>query len=55
VPSFDAKARRMLLDSGQLDWADINPDIFGSMIQGVAAPETKHAKWGCITPRYQIS
>ncbi|MBF4176523.1 class I SAM-dependent DNA methyltransferase [Lelliottia nimipressuralis] len=41
VPSFDAKARRMLLDSGQLDWADINPDIFGSMIQGVAAPETR--------------
>ena len=41
VPSFDAKARRMLLDSGQLDWADINPDIFGSMIQGVADPETR--------------
>ncbi|HCG7367791.1 DNA methyltransferase [Vibrio alginolyticus] len=41
IPSFDAKARRMLRDSGQLDWADINPDIFGSMIQGVAAPETR--------------
>ncbi|WP_349771313.1 DNA methyltransferase [Escherichia coli] len=41
VPSFDAKARRMLLDSGQLDWADINPDIFGSMIQGVSDPETR--------------
>ncbi|HCG9599759.1 DNA methyltransferase [Vibrio parahaemolyticus] len=41
IPSFDAKARRMLLDSGQLDWADINPDIFGSMIQGVADPETR--------------
>ncbi|MCQ9080239.1 DNA methyltransferase [Vibrio parahaemolyticus] len=41
IPKFDAKARRMLLDSGQLDWADINPDIFGSMIQGVADPETR--------------
>ncbi|GAW44557.1 DNA methyltransferase [Photobacterium damselae] len=41
VPTFDAKARRMLLDSGSLDWSDINPDIFGSMIQGVAAPETR--------------
>lgn len=41
IPSFDAKARRMLLDSGQLDWADINPDIFGSMIQGVADPDTR--------------
>ncbi|ELI5416008.1 class I SAM-dependent DNA methyltransferase [Vibrio parahaemolyticus] len=41
VPTFDAKARRMLLDSGSLDWSDINPDIFGSMIQGVADPETR--------------
>lgn len=41
IPAFDAKARRMLLDSGQLDWADINPDIFGSMIQGVADPDTR--------------
>lgn len=41
IPSFDAKARRMLLDSGQLGWADINPDIFGSMIQGVADPDTR--------------
>ncbi|MFM5389164.1 DNA methyltransferase [Aeromonas dhakensis] len=41
VPTFDAKTRRMLLDSGSLDWSDINPDIFGSMIQGVADPETR--------------
>ncbi|EGQ8018500.1 class I SAM-dependent DNA methyltransferase [Vibrio alginolyticus] len=41
IPKFDAKARCMLLDSGQLDWADINPDIFGSMIQGVADPLTR--------------
>lgn len=41
IPVFDGKARRMLLDSGQLDWSDINPDIFGSMIQGVADPETR--------------
>lgn len=41
VPTFDAKARRMLLDSGSLNWADINPDIFGSMIQCVADPEIR--------------
>jgi hypothetical protein len=41
VPIFNAKARRMLLDSGTLDWADINPDIFGSMIQGVADANTR--------------
>jgi hypothetical protein len=41
IPIFNAKARRMLLDSGTLDWADINPDIFGSMIQGVADENTR--------------
>lgn len=41
IPKFDFKARKMLLDAGELDWSDINPDIFGSMIQGVADPETR--------------
>ncbi|HHB9287545.1 DNA methyltransferase [Vibrio parahaemolyticus] len=41
IPTFDFKARKMLLDAGELDWSDINPDIFGSMIQGVADPETR--------------
>jgi hypothetical protein len=41
VPKFNAKARRMLLESGTLNWADINPDIFGSMIQGVADAKTR--------------
>jgi type II restriction/modification system DNA methylase subunit YeeA len=41
VPTLNAKARRMLLDSGKLDWSDINPDIFGSMIQGVADAKTR--------------
>jgi type II restriction/modification system DNA methylase subunit YeeA len=35
-PSFTAKSRRMLIECGsELDWSDINPDIFGSMIQAV--------------------
>lgn len=35
VPEFGAKARRILLDCGSLDWSQINPDIFGSMFQAV--------------------
>ncbi len=35
LPEFSARSRRMILDSGDLDWKDINPDIFGSMIQAV--------------------
>lgn len=35
-PIFTAKARKTLLELGELDWKNINPDIFGSMIQAVA-------------------
>ena len=35
VPNFDSKSRRIILDCGSLNWRDINPDIFGSMIQAV--------------------
>lgn len=36
VPQFNQIARSYLLGAGHLDWQDINPDIFGSMIQAVA-------------------
>jgi hypothetical protein len=38
-PVFTAKARKTLIDLGELQWKDINPDIFGSMIQAVVIPE----------------
>lgn len=41
-PKFSKKARQMLIDAGELEWADINPDIFGSMIQAVADPEERN-------------
>ncbi|WP_084708263.1 class I SAM-dependent DNA methyltransferase [Marinobacter psychrophilus] len=41
VPVMGARARRMLLDAGQLDWSTINPDIFGSMFQSVIDPEQR--------------
>lgn len=36
VPRFSKIARSYLLHIGNLDWKQINPDIFGSMIQAVA-------------------
>lgn len=36
VPRFSRTARAYLLQVGSLDWKQINPDIFGSMIQAVA-------------------
>ena len=34
-PVFTAKARKILVELGGLQWKNINPDIFGSMIQAV--------------------
>ena len=36
VPRFSKIARTYLLHAGNLNWQQINPDIFGSMIQAVA-------------------
>ncbi|MEY4506864.1 MAG: hypothetical protein RL297_1442 [Pseudomonadota bacterium] len=36
VPRFTRAARTYLLHAGRLNWRQINPDIFGSMIQAVA-------------------
>jgi len=35
APAFDVIAWRYLRDLSDLDWGEINPDIFGSMIQSV--------------------
>lgn len=39
MPRFTARSRSLLLEVGQLQWSQINPDIFGSMIQAVVTPE----------------
>lgn len=41
VPRFSRIARSYLLHIGALDWKQINPDIFGSMIQAVADDEER--------------
>jgi MmeI, DNA-methyltransferase domain/MmeI, target recognition domain/MmeI, N-terminal domain/MmeI, helicase spacer domain/MmeI, C-terminal domain len=41
VPKFSRIARKYLLHAGRLDWQQINPDIFGSMIQAVADDEER--------------
>ena len=38
APTFSAKARSIVLECGSLDWSQINPDIFGSMMQAVVHP-----------------
>ncbi len=41
IPRMGQKARKLILECGGLDWKDINPDIFGSMIQAVVNPEER--------------
>ena len=43
VPRFSKMARSYLLSIGSLNWREINPDIFGSMIQAVADDEERGA------------
>ena len=41
IPKMGQKARRIIIECGELNWKDINPDIFGSMIQAVVNPEER--------------
>ena len=41
VPKFNAQARHLLLQCGARDWSDINPDIFGTMFQGIVDPQKR--------------
>ena len=41
APRFDTVAFRYLRDACDLNWREINPDIFGSMIQSVADPKQR--------------
>lgn len=43
VPRFSRMARTYLLHAGDLNWREINPDIFGSMIQALADEEERGA------------
>ena len=41
LPIFSRKARANIIEAGKLDWYEINPDIFGSMIQVISSPEDR--------------
>jgi hypothetical protein len=41
IPNFSRKSRQIIIESGQLDWGGINPDIFGSMVQAISEPEER--------------
>ena len=42
IPTFNTKARNILLECGRLSWHEISPVIFGAMFQAVMDPEARH-------------
>lgn len=40
-PNLSRTARKIILECGELDWSEINPDIFGSMMQAVVRSEDR--------------
>ena len=41
VPIMSRRTRMLMLKCGEYNWAEINPDIFGSMIQAVVNPDDR--------------
>lgn len=41
IPHLSLKARNLIIECGNLDWSEINPDIFGSMIQAVVTTDKR--------------
>lgn len=41
IPVLTAKVRELIIECGEQDWKEINPDIFGSMFQAVATAEVR--------------
>ena len=46
-PKFSKRSRQAIIDGGVLDWSEINPDIFGSMMQSVVS-QTKRINWHAL-------
>ncbi|MEI8129445.1 MAG: DNA methyltransferase, partial [bacterium] len=41
IPKMSAKIKSLIIECGNEDWKEINPDIFGSMFQAVASAEVR--------------
>lgn len=39
IPKFSAQARHLIIECGRQNWGKIDPDIFGTIFQGVVDPE----------------
>ena len=49
---MSSASRKLLIESGELDWITINPDIFGSMMLLIQKMKEKNLE--CIILQFQI-
>ena len=54
VPQFNARARRLLLECGGIEWREISPVIFGSMFQAVMDPAQRRSMGAHYTSEKNI-
>lgn len=54
IPTFNARARNIVLECGRLEWNQISPVIFGSMFQAVMRPEERHSLGAHYTSEQNI-
>lgn len=54
IPTFNARARNIVLECGRLEWTQISPVIFGSMFQAVMKPEERHSLGAHYTSEQNI-
>lgn len=41
IPSFNAQSRHLLIQLAESNWSDVNPDIFGTIFQGIVDPNKR--------------
>lgn len=41
IPRFSAQSRHLIIECGRQNWGEINPDIFGTMFQGIVDPNSR--------------
>ena len=54
TPRMDAEQRAALLDAAHADWSEVEPSIFGTLLERALDPKERHALGAHFTPRAYV-
>lgn len=54
TPRLDAEQRAALLDAAHADWSEVEPSIFGTLLERALDPAERHALGAHFTPRAYV-